>query len=147
MSRMIKTADGDGDKIPLVRDLDMLTVMTELPELTYHGFGIYKPSRCTFEQARAELLSAESLRQFEAAKCWLEKYQPSGYSYTLKHMAEHYIGYIANGVFIAAALAVGYNVRRCSLNAKLSWASHGPLQRGGRGRSPGAAALLPLAAC
>jgi hypothetical protein len=54
------------------------------------------------------------LRQFNKTKTLNKR---SGTSYGLKHVAEEDIGYITNGVFIAAAIAEGFRVKRCSDNS------------------------------
>jgi hypothetical protein len=42
----------------------------------------------------------------------LKSFNKRGTSYGLKHIAEHDMGYCTNGVFIAAAIAEGFRVRR-----------------------------------
>jgi hypothetical protein len=64
------------------------------------------------------LFEERSLLQFIRARAWLEgqaKRQTInriGTSYGLKHIAEHDIGYVTNGVFIAAAIAAGFQIER-----------------------------------
>jgi hypothetical protein len=64
-----------------------------------------------------------SLAQFMAARGWLRRFSKiralnrRGTSYGLKHCAEDDIGYVTNGVFIAAAITEGFNVRRVGPNA------------------------------
>jgi hypothetical protein len=61
------------------------------------------------------------LRQFAKMKTLNQR----GTSYRLKHVAEEDIGYITNGVLIAAAIAEGFRVERQeeSPNALLNIAS------------------------
>jgi len=55
--------------------------------------------------------SRRSLAQFIVARRWLSQFgklkslNKRGSSYGLKHVAAHDIGYVTNGVFIAAAIA------------------------------------------
>jgi len=111
----------------------MIRVMDENPNLSDFGFGVFdarlkSPSQRAAELAenRNKLLETRSLEQFGKARDWLAgkprtiRVNPSaGSSYGLKHLAEHDIGYVTNGVFIAAALAEGFKleVPRGSPNA------------------------------
>lgn len=72
------------------------------------------------------------MEDFVKVRGWLQKCPKTkhlnrtiGTSYTLKHVAEGYIGYSSNGVFIAAAIAEGFKVQRAllSLNAWLNVSS------------------------
>jgi hypothetical protein len=99
--------------------------------LNCFGFGLWsghqgKPEeeqKAIFQQNRQHLLTQEE-SSFEQARTWiranLEKRETvndfSG-SYGLKHLAEKEIGYITNGVFIAAMLAEGYTFQRSGPNA------------------------------
>ncbi len=95
--------------------------MALYPELTYVGLGL-GASRCEDRRAgiRAErdrMLTPAALDEFERARRWLER-QPrtenvnrrAGNSYGLKAEAEGEGGYISNGMFIAAAIACGFEV-------------------------------------
>lgn len=59
-----------------------------------------------------------SIGQFTLARSWLATKKKTtgitkrGTSYGLKHVAEHDIGYVTNGIFIAAAIAEGFQVQR-----------------------------------
>jgi hypothetical protein len=79
-----------------------------------------------------------ALAAFVVTRAWLRQHNKlktinkSGTSYGLKHSAEHDIGYITNGVFIAAAVAEGFRVVRVgdTPNAWLNisttaWKGHG----------------------
>jgi hypothetical protein len=127
MSRKSKARRTAARKASSERDLAISAVMAALPELTSQGFGVDKTWGVTFEQARAELMSPIYLHRFEQAKLWFRASRGSGNSYVLKHEAEESIGYIPNGVFIAAAMAVRYSIRRSgaeSIYAELSWPRH-----------------------
>src|SRR5262245_13241403 len=94
---------------------EMQAVMAQLPELTVHGLGIFVSSPTSAEKEvskqwakeRAKLRLPASLQKYGKAKGWLLRYRWPGNSYELKHEAERAIGYIPNGMFIAAAKAVG----------------------------------------
>jgi hypothetical protein len=94
----------------------MTGVMGRYPELTDCGFDLRREH--SFERYRAAMLAGRSLAQFSVARIWVrgmgktKAINPrSGSSYGLKHVAAHEIGYVTNGVFIAAALAEGFDVR------------------------------------
>jgi hypothetical protein len=95
---------------------DMLCVMQRCPDLTDFGLGVSRQQ--IFNVERAKLLEDRSLAQFTRARGWLRKFSKTkahngrGDSYGLKHVAEIDIGYVTNGVFIAAALAEGFSVKR-----------------------------------
>lgn len=102
----------------------MRGVLAQQPDLQNLGFGVIDRRRKTADQIRTEIdigrvamLRPEALAQFEAARVWLRQFpkiqQPNhkGTSYGLKHVAEQTIGYCTNGVFIAAAVAEGFEVR------------------------------------
>ena len=71
-----------------------------------------------FIEFRVRMMRGTSLDKFVAGRRWRRRFKktkrPRGYgtSYGLKHVAEREIGYITNGVFIAAAIAEGFVVRR-----------------------------------
>lgn len=97
--------------------------MEKLPQLTIFGVGLYKrgagltPNErlCKFRKQQKELLA--STKSFQKACQWLgyiEKIKLINNRYTsygLKHIAEKEIGYIANGVFIAAAIHCGFDFK------------------------------------
>jgi hypothetical protein len=94
---------------------DMRAVMERCPDLTDFGLGV--SSRQIFNVERAKLLEDRSLAQFTLARRWLGKFSKIrahnsiGTSYGLKHVAGPDIGYVTNGVFIAAALAEGFSIK------------------------------------
>jgi hypothetical protein len=104
---------------------DMERVMVQEPQLTDFGFGIHYCGRKTkeeyeveFSRERKAICELRSLEQFMAARSWLTQFGRTkainrcGSSYGLKHVAARDIGYVTNGVFIAAAIAEGFIVRR-----------------------------------
>jgi hypothetical protein len=110
--------------------IDMDRVLEREPQLGDFGFGVYDPRSKTPEERAADLRrnrdlirEPRSLAQFMAARGWLRQFSRlkasnrRGTSYGLKHFAEDDIGYVTNGVFIAAAIAEGFTVRRAGPNA------------------------------
>jgi hypothetical protein len=104
---------------------DMELVLAAEPNLSDFGFGASNIRKMTAEERvafvqenRARIRLPRSLAQFMAARQWLAQFgklkalNRSGSSYGLKHVAGHDIGYVTNGVFIAAAIAEGFIVRR-----------------------------------
>jgi hypothetical protein len=102
--------------------IDMDRVLEREPQLGDFGFGVFAKTR---EERAADLLrnrdlirEPRSLAQFMAARGWLSQFgkikalNRRGTSYGLKHCAEDDVGYATNGVFIAAAIAEGFTVRR-----------------------------------
>jgi hypothetical protein len=70
------------------------------------------------------LNAAERLQQFRRARAWLRTQARTkginphaGSTYALKHRAEPAIGWTAAGIFIAAAVAAGFAVRRCNASS------------------------------
>lgn len=93
-------------------------VMSEIPRLTDFGIGLYEERHIPIEE-RPALLAAEreALRKNAPAVAatveWLRKNvapvrKRTHSSYGVKHVAEKDIGYITNGVLIAAAIIAGY---------------------------------------
>jgi hypothetical protein len=104
---------------------DMEGVLNAEPRLNDYGFGVHDdPSKTPdelmtmFQKYRDDIREPCSLAQFMAARGWLRQFPKTKQlnkragSYSLKHVAEHDIGYVTNGVFIAAAIAEGFMVRR-----------------------------------
>lgn len=118
---------------------DYRTLVTSIIErkdfghLTDHGFGTYhvanhspEERKAAFARDREDLLSAESAVAFDGACVFLAECQPAlrtasgrnGTSYGLKHVCEEwreYVrgeknGYLTNGVFIVAAIHMGFPV-------------------------------------
>lgn len=99
------------------------------PELTAFGFGAYEQyvldgfspedRKAAFQCSRAAMFEPMSLEDFRRAYGWLNRQKRTlhvnekvGTSYGLKHLAEKEIGYVSNGIFIAAALACGFKIKR-----------------------------------
>jgi len=104
---------------------DMERVLEQESQLGDFGFGVFDPRSRTLEQREAGLrkqreviCEPRSLIEFMAARSWLSQFDRikavnrCGSSYGLKHVAGRDIGYVTNGVFIAAAIAEGFIVRR-----------------------------------
>ncbi len=99
------------------------SVLTKVPELTDFGIGLYEQGRglskeeykLEFSRQQEKLL--DSTDAFERTCVWLSKIEKiktinkRRASYSLKHIAEEEIGYITNGVFIAAAIYSGFNYK------------------------------------
>jgi hypothetical protein len=113
---------------------DMERVLEQEPQLNDFGFGAHDPRSLTPEERAAyvaknrEFIRApRSLAQFLAARRWLARFaklkslNTRGSSYGLKHVAAHDIGYVTNGVFIAAAIAQCFRVRRIRLDSPNAW--------------------------
>jgi hypothetical protein len=112
---------------------EMKLILAETPQLGDLGFDVFDPRSKTAER-RAQKLARErediqtprSLAAFIASRQWLSKFpkikalNKRGTSYGLKHRAEHDIGYITNGVFIASASAEGFRVQRAREAAAIS---------------------------
>jgi hypothetical protein len=114
--------------------IDMDLVLEREPQLGDFGFGVYAPWSKTREERVAELRrNRESIREprslagFIAARGWLRRFRKikapnrRGTSYGLKHVAEDDVGYTTNGVFIAAAIAEGFTVRRADYDSPNGW--------------------------
>lgn len=117
-------------------------VMRAHPELTHFGFGVFDPDRKTSAQVREEMLTnrarmleSRSIEEFRCAVDFLAQVprrktlNRGTTSYGLKHEAEHFhrergaAEYISNGMFIAAAIHLGFMVQRIGPNAWLNVAS------------------------
>lgn len=96
----------------------LAAVLVEHPNLTAYGFENPVKTDPNEMQARiAELRRSEAA--FDAACVWIREHLPPtprsrGYysSYYLKHIAEAEIGYIINGLFIAAMIHCGHRFRQ-----------------------------------
>lgn len=97
--------------------LTLEQVLDKEPDLGFSGF---KEPFFTPEGDREDMLTERAHHQFERAVQWLIR-QPrtknvnprAGTSYRLKHIAEADMnGYISNGMFIAAAIALGFEYER-----------------------------------
>jgi hypothetical protein len=108
-------------------------VMKNYPELTVGGYGTFDNQRRDWIQAegnpakhaedRANMLTVGSIEAFQKSCEWLQKVEkiknPNtriGSSYTLKHKVEAFFKaegvYVPNGMFIAAAIANGFVIKR-----------------------------------
>jgi hypothetical protein len=104
--------------------VDMDLVLERELELSDNGFKRLRGRRsqaeyeAEFLKWREDMRALRSLAQFMAARDWLRRFgkikalNRRGTSYGLKHCAEDDVGYATNGVFIAAAIAEGFTVRR-----------------------------------
>lgn len=101
---------------------DIQRIMDEVADLNDFGIGVFQQRRRPEDECRTklaegkrELLNSvdacnrvcEWLRQFDKIKTINDHRS----SYGLKHIAENDIGYVTNGVFIAAAIHCGYPYR------------------------------------
>src|SRR5262249_30734520 len=103
---------------------DMARILEQEPQLSDFGFGLtdfdktHEERVARFREDRESICEPRSLAQFIVARRWLSQFtklkslNKGGSSYGLKHIAEHDIGYVTNGVFIAAAIAEGFSVQR-----------------------------------
>jgi hypothetical protein len=102
----------------------IVQVMAKEPLLTQSGFfqGWRWPRdvrEATLRERREAMLTPYAIDEFERSCEWLKR-QPrtknlnrrAGTSYGLKHEAEKEVGYMHNGMFIAAAIACGFKVER-----------------------------------
>jgi len=108
-------------------------VMKNYPELAANGFGTYDDQQrhwvrpegnpVKFASDRARMTSPQCVEAFRKSCDWLQKIEkiknPNtkvGSSYTLKHKVEAYFKaegtYVPNGMFIAAAVANGFSIKR-----------------------------------
>jgi hypothetical protein len=105
----------------------MLQIMEKHPHLTDHGFGVFPGE--DFKTTREQLTDERSLEGFVRARDWLSLWPRTkrvynfGTSYGLKHVAGKDIGYVTNGVFIAAAISLGISFRMDGPNALLALTS------------------------
>jgi hypothetical protein len=113
--------------------IDMDLVLEREPLLSDNGFKQLRGHQSLAEHEakflkwREDMREPRSLAQFMAARGWLRRFgklksvNKSGTSYGLKHMAEDDIGYVTNGVFIAAAIAEGFTIRRADFDSPNAW--------------------------
>jgi hypothetical protein len=92
-----------------------------IPELTDFGIGIYPnhqgdmQNEDIFRESQLQLLG--SFKDFDKAVNWLKKvekisnFNTKRSSNNLKLLAERDIGYISNGIFIAAAIHSGFRFK------------------------------------
>jgi hypothetical protein len=113
---------------------DMQEALETLPDLTITGFGLegdYVGGRWVrkvcpeaFQAQRGAMFLPEVLSAFEAAREWLRPYRKARACRVsargLKHDAaegDDGIGYVTAGLFIAAAVAEGFRVKRCRIGS------------------------------
>jgi hypothetical protein len=109
----------------------MSRILASTTKLSITGFGL-EPTAPRFTNAltrasaypeafkaqRDAMLLPGALNGFEAARAWLSSYRKTRAcrvsARALKHEAANEIDYVTAGVFIAAALAEGFRVKRCN---------------------------------
>ncbi len=93
---------------------DLLRILDRYPTLSSYGLGKGDLSVEELRMRRRDLLGNEG--SFRAVCMWLrrlpaaEDIERSRTSYALKHIVEREIGYISNGVFIAAVLHADFRI-------------------------------------
>lgn len=107
-------------------------VLDREPDLSANGYRIFDPrlsfaeDNARFKESRSSMVDAHQVGQFMRAVAFLETKQKSRTvprsmtSYSYKHQAERFHRdvdpdsdvYVANGLFIAAALHLGFTIRR-----------------------------------
>lgn len=101
-----------------------------LPALTDYGIGIPNKRGATAEENEKRFRDEQSnllsrTKEFELTCQWLSQIDKiktinrNHSSYSLKHLAEKSIGYITNGIFIAAAINCGFATKRFGLSANV----------------------------
>jgi hypothetical protein len=99
-------------------DAAMADVLEREPVLSDNGFKHGDIKEAEFLNWREDIRRPASPAGFMVARGWLKQFgkikalNKRGSSYGLKHVAARDIGYVTNGVFIAAAIAEGFIVRR-----------------------------------
>jgi hypothetical protein len=109
---------------------EIAAVLEREPELSSFGFGKFRPSDDLFA-LRADALTEDSCQEFEKALAWLAQLKPTASlnrnatSYSYKHEVERWFettyqgnSYVANGMFIAAALHLGLRVKRAEYEGR-----------------------------
>jgi hypothetical protein len=102
----------------------LTSIMANEPTLNDFGFGLYVGYRRESPAKQAEILAENrrkllaSVDRVQATCAWIDThllsrktFNPRHTSYGLKHVAEREIGYMTNGVFIAAMIACGYRYK------------------------------------
>ena len=102
---------------------DIQKVLDQVLELNDFGIGLFKNGRGLTPQQRKDKLEEDrqrlldSVEEFNKTCEWLstkarrKTINRAHTSYGLKHMVERDIGYITNGVFIAAAIHCGFKIQ------------------------------------
>jgi hypothetical protein len=115
-----KSWDDLAGKRPI--DHHLAITMNRLPTLNDFGIGLFRDDYKRSREAQAKILAdgrdvlRQSVDRVNDTKEWLldsvapiKTLNTRRSSYGVKHVAEKDIGYITNGVFIAAAVIAGYN--------------------------------------
>jgi hypothetical protein len=116
---------------PAASAADMRRALEALPDLTITGFGLegdYVNGRwirrvCpeAFQAQRDAMFLPEVLSAFEAARAWPRPYRKTRAcrvsARALKHDAADDIDYVTARLFIAAAIAEGFHVKRCKIGS------------------------------
>jgi hypothetical protein len=97
--------------------IDIDRTLEREPLLSDNGLKHRDIGEAEFLKWREDMRTPRSLAQFSKIKALNRR----GTSYGLKHCAEDDIGYLTNGVFIAAAIAEGFTVRRSQPNSPNAW--------------------------
>ena len=112
------------------------------PDLTYSGFAVGGGPKRSLRQRAAEIrgerqrmLTSAACDEFRRACHWLDE-QPrtqhinrkSGNSYILKEEVELGGGHVSSGMFIAAAIACGYDVEQAGFNSRHAWLNIGQIR-------------------
>lgn len=91
-------------------------VVEATPGLTAYGFGVYGERQLSLEETKEKFVKAQAslldmVEQFVKTCEWITRtltaratINTRHTSYGLKHIAEREVGYITNGLFIAAAI-------------------------------------------
>jgi hypothetical protein len=98
-------------------------VINSFPNLTDFGIGFYDEKKLNPVEYNEKLHAQQedllkSAESFEKTCIWIKEnikeiqsINTKHTSYGLKHLAEKHVGYITNGVFIAAAIHCGFKVK------------------------------------
>jgi len=105
---------------------DINAVLEKFPDLTAHGAGVYEAHRLSPDERKAKLKEGQDrllrdVETFDKVVGWLSAHPEARIktinrrhsSYGWKHVAERSLGtYVSNGIFIAAAVHLGYPYHR-----------------------------------
>lgn len=110
-------------KIKIETENKIKMIVDQTPYLTYFGIGLFdngrglKPSEYVNKMIEGRQKLINSTEEFAKTCKWLEQIDKiktinrKHSSYSLKHIAEKKIGYISNGVLIAAAIHCGFDAK------------------------------------
>ena len=109
-------------------------IVAQHPELTDFGFGVFDERRLSpaereaqFRRDRLSMFKQSSILDFLKARDWLQSQGKRqtinriGTSYGLKHIAAHDIGYVTNGMFIAAAISAECQIERAGPGSPIAF--------------------------